>query len=308
MELCECVQVQDLIHPSLNPFVRGMSYTTALPSLEVGANEDDESFEEDLDDIADEGLDVKQERKWRDDAKKLEGLDSIYQWLAAEFDVSATGEVEIVSYINNLDRRRHGELYDTIASVFRLFLPLFAQVFTAGALYGRRLQVIVKAANYIVAPGASYEGSWHVEGMQHECIEASGIYYYSTTPNLSDSCLAFRDKRDDDLSDRQASYNTWFNINLGKVDTPEGRCLVFRNWLQHRVKGVENKSSEPGVRKILCFFLVNPHRRYCRSHTITHARTRTHADTYAHAHTRAWLGWCHQQTFQSSSGTRSSRA
>jgi hypothetical protein len=44
--------------------LRGLSYTpAALPSLEVEANEDHESFEEDLDDIADEGLDAERERK-----------------------------------------------------------------------------------------------------------------------------------------------------------------------------------------------------------------------------------------------------
>jgi hypothetical protein len=50
-----------------------------------------------------------------------------------------------------------------------------------------------------------------------------------------------------------------------QVDTPEGRCLVFANHLQHRVKKFFNAAkSEMGVRKILCFFLVDPAVRYLR--------------------------------------------
>jgi hypothetical protein len=42
------------------------------------------------------------------------------------------------------------------------------------------------------------------------------------------------------------------------VDTPAGRCLVFTNEMQHKVKSMTNESEKVGVRKILCFFLVNP--------------------------------------------------
>jgi len=36
------------------------------------------------------------------------------------------------------------------------------------------------------------------------------------------------------------------------------RCLVFENSLQHKVKEMHNKSSKVVVRKILCFFVVDP--------------------------------------------------
>ncbi len=87
-------------------------------------------------------------------------------------------------------------------------------------LSGKRLQVVVKAANYILQPGESHEGSWHVEGMKHERIVASGIYYYHTTPNLADSCLAFRQKRHNDLEERGGTQGYNFNQNLGKVHDP----------------------------------------------------------------------------------------
>jgi hypothetical protein len=56
-------------------------------------------------------------------------------------------------------------------------------------------------------------------------------------------------------------------VNRDQVDTPEGRCLAFTNELQHRVKGVINNSNEPAVRKILCFFLIDPDHRYHRYST-----------------------------------------
>jgi len=43
-----------------------------------------------------------------------------------------------------------------------------------------------------------------------------------------------------------------------QVETPMDRCLVFENSLQHKVKEMHNKSSKVVVRKILCFFLVDP--------------------------------------------------
>ena len=94
-------------------------------------------------------------------------------------------------------------------------------------LGGKRLQVVVKAANYILQPGQSHEGSWHVEGMKHERIVASGIYYYRTTPNLARSCLAFRQKRDNVLEDRGDTQGYYFNQNLGKVPASFTCLLLF---------------------------------------------------------------------------------
>jgi hypothetical protein len=254
--------VQDLIHPSLYPYVRGLSYeapsrgstpsaeaadarkqsgtssasgsrssttSSSLP-VQTGDDDDDEEDDDEFAGIEEVGGDPAQERKYAEQARRLEALDSIYQWLPAEFNVSPEGHVTIASYINNLPRvERHAELYDAIAAVFRLFLPLFAEVVGGREerLYGRRLQVVVKAANYVVQPGERYEGSWHVEGMKHEHICASGIYYYSTTPNLRDTCLAFRDKRSESMSSRESSHNTPFNINLGKV--PERHTRYYRD-------------------------------------------------------------------------------
>ncbi|KAL4268889.1 DUF4246 domain-containing protein [Pleurotus pulmonarius] len=62
---------------------------------------------------------------------------------------------------------------------------------------GRRLKVIVKAAYYVLQPGQEYTGTWHMEGMPHEQIVASAIYYYEADPSVNDQGLSFRRRRDE---------------------------------------------------------------------------------------------------------------
>eukprot|EP00746_Dinoflagellata_sp_MGD_P142315 gnl/MRDRNA2_/MRDRNA2_75296_c0_seq1.p1 gnl/MRDRNA2_/MRDRNA2_75296_c0~~gnl/MRDRNA2_/MRDRNA2_75296_c0_seq1.p1 ORF type:complete len:284 (+),score=28.79 gnl/MRDRNA2_/MRDRNA2_75296_c0_seq1:36-854(+) len=52
------------------------------------------------------------------------------------------------------------------------------------------------------------------------------------------------------------------NIDVGVVETPVDRCLVFKNSLQHRVETIYNTSdTENATRKILVFWLIDPDRR-----------------------------------------------
>jgi len=144
----------------------------------------------------------------------------------------------------------------------KIFLPHFETLLNNN-FKGRHLQVIVKACNYILGPKETYEGTWHVEGMSHENIIASGIYYYNTT-GITGRGLGFRMKRpehwsevDDNISPTDTSE--WsMNNYLGKLPTPPKRCLFFTNNFQHKVELLQNESEEVGFRKILCFFLVNP--------------------------------------------------
>ncbi|BBN14296.1 hypothetical protein Mp_6g10480 [Marchantia polymorpha subsp. ruderalis] len=204
--------------------------------------------------------------------------DSTYQWLPAEFAVDAEGSVKIQTYINNLEEAPNEDLYRAIELMFELFLPMFAKVvFDDMPLCSRTLQVIVKAANYVIQPaGQTYEGSWHVEGMSHEHIFATGVYYYSTSPCLNDGGLEFRRPRDQDTdhpaimhfsSDMGEELGDNFpqldglqqNINLGAVPMVEDRLPVFPNSLQHKVSSIVNTSQDQvGTRKIFVFFLVDP--------------------------------------------------
>ncbi|KAL2622356.1 hypothetical protein R1flu_002561 [Riccia fluitans] len=255
-------QVQDLIHPSLFPYIEEVSPLLVDPSL----------------------LPKKPTISyWR---RQYE--DSTYQWLPAELFVDEKGSVKIETYINNLDERQHEDLYRGIELLFQIFVPLFEKLSIEPTqingdlsprlqLHNRKLQVIVKAANYVIQPkGQVYEGSWHVEGMSHERIVASGIYYYSTSSCLKDGGLEFRRERDEYEDYPQTDQYDWsmqeemgddfpnldgltMNIPLGTVPTVEDRLIIFPNSLQHKVSGIENTSEDQvGTRKILVFFLVDP--------------------------------------------------
>merc|ERR1719229_368457 len=58
-----------------------------------------------------------------------------YQWLPSEFEVTRGSDgksvesVNILSYINKLDRSQHGALYALIACIFGKMVPMFDEVF-----------------------------------------------------------------------------------------------------------------------------------------------------------------------------------
>ncbi|KAL2622542.1 hypothetical protein R1flu_002747 [Riccia fluitans] len=247
-------QIQDLIHPSMFPYIEDMSpinpRVTVPPKSEMAMY-------------------------------RRQYEDSTYQWLPSEFSIDSQGAVKIQSYINNLEEAPNQDLYRAIELVFELFLPMLEKLLSSDEeneqLRDRNLQVIVKAANYAIQPkGKVYEGSWHVEGMSHEHICATGIYYYSTSEFLQDAGLEFRRERDpesdypsvleynmgmeeelgDDFPDMEGLQH---NVMLGAVPTVEDRLLIFPNSHQHKVSGVTNTSEfQFGTRKILVFFVVDP--------------------------------------------------
>lgn len=211
----------------------------------------------------------------------------IFQWLPADFKVG-DGEVFIKSYINNLDQFKYVDLYIAIANIFGKFVPKFKLVldklFQTHKLSERRglsnCQVIVKIAETVLTPEnpGTPPSMWHLEGLPHEKIIATGIYYYEMT-NITENSLEFRgtltDFVDIDYPQNGERYveshygfsgnvpdtfdNTGSVVNLSSVDTHENLCLVFPNFMQHRVSnfGLEDES-KPGYRKILVFFLIDP--------------------------------------------------
>ncbi|KAM3424135.1 hypothetical protein BST61_g11319 [Cercospora zeina] len=140
------------------------------------------------------------------------------------------------------------------------------------------LQVIVKLANIHLTPEKpEYDGgSWHIEGQLNEHICASALYYYDSS-NITDSYLAFREATSVDHLEEKGyeqgefehfervygAYNDTAAVqDLGRVNTSEGRLLTFPNVFQHRVEPFElADKSQPGHRKILALFLVDPHLR-----------------------------------------------
>lgn len=214
----------------------------------------------------------------------------LFQWLPAEFSIKK-GCVSINSYINNLDMIDHIDLYVSIANIFEKFVPKFENILQVLYQKGHtkaynplsNCQVIVKLADTVLTPEspASQLGSWHLEGLAHEKIIATGIYYYEMT-NISQSYLNFRttvgDPLDIDYPQNCDEYvqthygytgepddewdNTGSIIELGRIATNEDMCLVFPNFIQHQVSEfalIDKK--KPGCRKILVFFLIDPQSR-----------------------------------------------
>ncbi|KAL9652012.1 hypothetical protein ABK040_000353 [Willaertia magna] len=272
-------QVLDLIHPSLYCYVKGVSEIVGK-----GVEKVEEKKEEKEDDYR---------YYYRTPREKTFKVET--QWLPTEFLLKENNEIEIQSYINNVDERKHKELYDVIGKIFSQFVPLFNRVIPLSnnkpldpfslfrqhlepkkeeddsCKFPKRLQVIVKAANIIVNQEKGYYpgGSWHIEGTPNENIVAAGIYYYEST-NVKDSYLEFRscirefyDYEQDDVKGAFEESglhdgDLMFDL-LGSVETKEGKCIAFPNTNQHRVKHFfPIDPSKPAIRKILVFFLVDP--------------------------------------------------
>uniref|UniRef100_A0A0L0P6U9 Uncharacterized protein n=1 Tax=Candidozyma auris TaxID=498019 RepID=A0A0L0P6U9_CANAR len=134
-----------------------------------------------------------------------------------------------------------------------------------------KLKVIVKMANIELLPeNPEYKGgSWHVEGTINEDIVATVLYYYDVE-NIDDSKLSFKYAFEDpayEQGDEQYCKDFYGILDgdlmtkyIGSVDARQGRVVVFTNSFQHHVDAFKLRdSSRPGHRKILCFFLVDPH-------------------------------------------------
>ncbi|KAL0961447.1 hypothetical protein HGRIS_006392 [Hohenbuehelia grisea] len=244
--------VQDLIHPSLYPYIAletPVHDGVRLPPFSQGrfATQVFHSLTESL-----------------GDAQSLYHI-SKYAWIPSVFRISEDGKsASIDSYINGLGpRKQYPNLYRIIEELFICCLPHFERTMNtpferqdspsggtqtewnairakqqqdkererverlsiaeqegkemleeweqsstryqvgdehhATSFKGRSLKVIVKAANYILRPGQIYQGTWHLEGMPHERIVSSVIYYYSTDDSIVDHGLGMRRARDEEL-------------------------------------------------------------------------------------------------------------
>ena len=146
------------------------------------------------------------------------------------------------------------------------------QVCTLGRRIANKLQVIVKAADIVLAPEKPVYpgGTWHLEGMAHENIVAAGICYYKQE-NITSSHLEFRDIVESEDLEYPQNVNDHIYLryrlengdkqlrSLGEVSTPAGRCIGFPNNLQHRAAPFQLRdATKPGVRKMLVFFVVDP--------------------------------------------------
>jgi predicted DNA-binding WGR domain protein len=284
-------QVRDLVHPSLFPYVKGLSKTNPkqLEGLPVRLN-------------------CREEYTDYEDTEYLEELDfwkrpyegSKFQWLPTPFDVSSNGTVKMQSYINNLDKAKYPSLYGSLEKLFASALPLFESVCryvddlhlyadthddiyytidkrelleetSAIRLRGRELQVITKMVEYQIDPKQGLEGVWHVEGMSHENILATAVYVLKRDESLTGGEIQY--KRAYTLS--EADHTFWgmdqyppdpFYSVVGKgvipngtLSTPEGRLFVFPNSHIHKLsKMTATCLKGTSKRRVIVFWLVHP--------------------------------------------------
>jgi predicted DNA-binding WGR domain protein len=284
-------QVRDLVHPSLFPYVKGLSKTNPkqLEGLPVRLNcrEEYTSYEN--------PEDLNQFDFWK---RPYEG--SKFQWLPTPFEVNTNGAVKIQSYINNLDQDKYPSLYGCLEQLFSLALPLFESVcgyvddlhlyadtyddacytiserellkkMPAIRLRGRELQVITKIVEYQIDPRKGLEGVWHVEGMSHENILATAVYVLRRDETLHGGEIQF--KREYTLSE---ATNTFWGMGQyppdpfysvvgkgvipnGTLSTPEGRLFVFPNSHIHKLsKMTATCMRGTAKRRVIVFWLIHP--------------------------------------------------
>ncbi|KAL1408398.1 hypothetical protein Q8F55_005210 [Vanrija albida] len=206
-----------------------------------------------------------------------------FQWLPANVDVGS-GKARIVSYINNLHPVKHRDLYGVVEELIDAALPMWSAVygrvmdwserwpilgFSRRAIKAKDRQekrkrlVIVQFTNIELTPEKPeyHGGKWHVEGLINERICATALYYYDVD-NVTPSRLSF------------GSTNPWYphnapnynkeedgqgHLDLGSVQTREGRLLAFPNVFLHKVEPFELvDKTRPGHRKLVALFLVDP--------------------------------------------------
>ncbi|EPT06268.1 hypothetical protein FOMPIDRAFT_1110227 [Fomitopsis schrenkii] len=152
---------------------------------------------------------------------------------------------------------------------------------------GKTMQVIVKLSNIVLTPEKPEYGggTWHVDayslyvGMNNEAIVATFIYYYDCD-NITESTLSFRNAihslRYHRQDDKYCMYYL-YGLNrgdrcvqdVGKITTKQDRCLAFPNIYQHLVSPFRLADpTRSGRRKILAFFLVDPHVRIPSASTV----------------------------------------
>ena len=265
--------IRDIVHPALFPFIRGVSPFVPSPELS-------------------------EVPRPLEGAKDMWGRPyerSLYQWLPTPFVIDHAGNCKIDTYINNLDRAKYRDLYTDLERLFEVFLPHFEAVvgfarrFVASmndgdahghctgeavppvSLTGQTLQVITKIVDYELWKGRVHSGVWHVEGMSHEHIIATGVYIAARSPCVQGGSLLFQrpfTPYEATMVNEAGNRNRgWLPeleeilrgdlVPVGHLPTPAGRLLVFPNSHVHKVSDVR-AVGDNGKRRIVVFWLVDP--------------------------------------------------
>ena len=178
---------------------------------------------------------------------------SKYAWFPSDIIVRSDDSLKLLGPIHNLPPQSNTQLYQSILTVFRKMIPGFRKLGIGKKGQEYKVQVIVKAQKYEIAPGTSYSGKWHVEG-RTENIVAGGVYYCKIDKGFEQDVVVFRPKVGPD--EFYAKYNGVAMEN--EIEITEGCAVVFSNILPHKFLKLTNNTDSPLERLFLNFFIVDP--------------------------------------------------
>ena len=176
-----------------------------------------------------------------------------YAWFPLDVIIRSDNSLRLLGPIHNLSPRGNSQLYHSIFTVFQKMIPGFRKLGILKKRQECKLQVIVKAQKYVIPPGTSYSGKWHVEG-RTENIVAGGVYYCKIDEGFEEDVVAFRPR-----SNTYGSYANSDGIGMeSEIDVTEGCAIVFSNILPHKFLKLTNITDSPLERLFLNFFIVDP--------------------------------------------------
>lgn len=187
--------------------------------------------------------------------KEREGLSERhkYAWFPVDLTVTPDKDVKLHGPIHNLEMKGNKNLYNCIMQVFKAMIPGFEKLGIVNEIGSTDLQVVIKAQKYVIQPGTSYSGKWHVEG-KTENIIASGVYYCKIDEGFENDSVIFRPKVGPD-----EYYASCKNIETEQeVPIKETSSIIFSNILPHKFLQLINRTSVPLTRLFLNFFIVDP--------------------------------------------------
>lgn len=222
-------QVLDLVHPSLYPYINGITQITSEPiplSLIINPTSNmhpsflmkgfilKDGYVEKISSLA------KNDREQNDYS-----LSKKYQWLPSEFKVDQNGHTTISSYINNLNPNQHMDLYNVLANIFESFLPLFAKTLTDLANYEDKTNRITV--------NDWYDGS-HPDNMTDDEYDE----YERTKPIHIPDITSFIQPKNKPLYDLK-NRNLQVIVKLANIElTPENPKYPGGSW---HVEGMKNE-------------------------------------------------------------------
>ncbi|KAK0719047.1 hypothetical protein B0T21DRAFT_60415 [Apiosordaria backusii] len=127
--------VQDLVHPSMHPFVYGKSLF--LQDEVVGVEDAIEKWAGKGQVIEKPPMQPREEpRPYRSDYSTRSFWSETYQWLPANLAFQNDGTVKFTSYINNLHPKKHSEIYRILERLIDTAIPAWERVLSGRAIIG----------------------------------------------------------------------------------------------------------------------------------------------------------------------------